>query len=508
MSDALWNTLPLLAIVLPLAGGVLIALFGEKRPTLRLALAVATTGSVLVIVLAAIWRRLGEGLSVSLVYDVLGTGDQALLAVRLIAQPIGLVLALVAAVLWPLTVFYAHGYMRHEHAQNRFFTYLVMVQSTAMGICFAGDLLAFFIFYELLTLLVYPLVVHEESHESVMAGRTYLTYLLVGETLVFAALFIVVGVAGFVPVFSGGGVAETIGLTPLAVTAVLLLGFWGFAGKAAVMPMHGWLPDAMIAPTPVSAVLHAVAVVNVGILGVFMLLYAVVGVEAGQAVGFDLWAPWIAAITIVGASLIALRQDEIKRRLAYSTVSQLGYMVLGASLLTGPGLAAGVLHMFAHSLMKIVLFFCAGIIITQAGIVRFSQIAGLSKRMPVTMACFTVGALGMVGLPPAVGWVSKWALLQATFTAGQYALIAVIVVSAMLNLGYYLPPVIAAYFGRAPETTVAEKPAAERFEAPLSMLVPTAAITVLVLIFGLWPALPYWLADQAVIWALAPVAGG
>jgi multicomponent Na+:H+ antiporter subunit D len=506
VSPALFNYLPLVAIVLPLAGAIIIALAGRNSPGIRHGVAVATTTTVMLCVLAVAYQRLYVGTDVGLTYEVFSVAENLLLAVRLSAHPIGLVLAVVAAVLWPLTVVYSIGYMAHEHARNRFFIYLVVVQSAAMGICFSGDLLAFFIFYELLTLLVYPLVVHEESEKAVQAGRTYLAYLLFGETLVFAALFIVVGAAGYVPEFTGGGIAQAIGLTQPALWAVLALGFWGFAAKAAVMPMHAWLPDAMIAPTPVSAVLHAVAVVNVGVLGLFMLLYGVVGAEAGRSVGFHLWAPWFAAITIVGASLIALRQDEIKRRLAFSTVSQLGYMVLGASLLTGPGLSAGVLHMFGHSLMKIVLFFCAGTIITQAGIVNFSQIAGLAKRMPVTMACFTVGALGMVGLPPAVGWVSKWALLQASFDAGQYAFVAVVIISAMLNLGYYLPPILAAYFSTPhAEQTSRPKLAAE---APISMLAPMTAITIAVLVLGLWPQLPRWLADHAVLWAMGTGAGG
>jgi multicomponent Na+:H+ antiporter subunit D len=504
------SALPLIAVLLPLVGGVLIAIFGEDRPRLRISLALAATVGVAAVIGVIAAQRLSQGAEVGWVHPLFGGGYESVLVVRLVAQPLGLVLAVIAAFLWPLTVIYSVGYMAHEHSQNRFFTYLVMVEGAAMGICLAGDLLTFFIFYELLTLLVYPLVVHEDSEEAIHAGRTYLAYLLVGETLVFGALFVVVSAAGGVPVFTGGGVAEQIGLSSGSVLAVLLLGFWGFAAKAAVMPMHAWLPDAMIAPTPVSAVLHAVAVVNVGVLGIFTLLYTVVGVEAGRDVWFNLWAPWVAAITIIGASLVALRQDEIKRRLAYSTISQLGYMVMGASLLSPFGLTGGVLHMFAHSLMKIVLFFCAGIIITQTGKIRFSEIAGLAKRLPVTMACFTVGAAGMVGLPPVVGWISKWVLLQGTFSSGQWALSLVILVSAMLNLGYYLPPVVSAYFGRPEDAGMTETTPGlgRRREAPLSMLIPTVAITVAALVFGIWPRFPYWLADQAVTWAFGVVGGG
>ena len=505
------SMLPLVAVLLPLVGGVLIAVFGEERPRLRIGLALATTIGVAAVVGAIVVQRLALGTTVAWVYPLFGGGYESVLVVQLVAQPLGLVLAVIAAFLWPLTVIYSVGYMAHEHSQNRFFTYLVMVEGTAMGICLAGDLLTFFIFYEMLTLLVYPLVVHEDSEEAIHAGRTYLAYLLIGETLVFGALFVVVSAAGGVPPFVGGGVAEQIGLSSGSVLIVLVLGFWGFAAKAAVMPMHAWLPDAMIAPTPVSAVLHAVAVVNVGVLGIFTLLYTVVGVEAGRE----------RVVQPVGAvgrldhhhrllRSSRLRQDEIKRRLAYSTISQLGYMVLGASLLNPDGLTGGVLHMFAHSLMKIVLFFCAGMIITQTGKTHFSQIAGLAKRMPVTMACFTVGAAGMVGIPPVVGWISKWVLLEGTFSSGQWALSLVILISAMLNLGYYLPPVISAYFGR-PEDAETTEPAdrsQRRREAPLSMLTPTVAITVLVLVFGIWPRFPYWLADQAVTWAFGFARGG
>jgi multicomponent Na+:H+ antiporter subunit D len=379
-----------------------------------------------------------------------------------------------------------------------------------------------------LTLLVYPLVVHEESQEAIRAGRIYLTYLLVGETLVFAALFIIWGVAGYVPAFTTGGLAVGIGLSGRTALAVAVLAFAGFSVKAAVMPMHGWLPDAMIAPTPVSAVLHAVAVVNVGVLGILSLLYYVVGAGVGRELGLDGALPWVAAVTIIYGSVIALRQDEIKRRLAYSTVSQLGYMVMGAALLDRPGLRGAVLHMFAHSLMKIVLFFCAGIIITRAGKRFFSQIGGLARTMPVTMACFTVGAMGMVGLPPAVGWVSKWTLLEGVFSTGRYAFVIVMLVSAILNLGYYFPPIMAAYFEKPPK---GDEPRSEDgppehedehadhasgghrlgswvLEAPLSMLGPTVAITLAVLLFGVWPRFPYWLADKVVTSALGVAGGG
>ena len=491
-------------MLVPFVAGVLVALAGDARPRLRTGLALASTGVVLAATAVAATQRLQLGRPVVFNYEVFGSGAKAALAVRLAAEPLGLVLAIVAASLWVLTIVYSIGYMAHEHSLTRYFAFLTAVEGAAMGIVYAADPLTFFVFYEVLTLTVYPLVVHEQTPKAIQSARVYLAYLLVGETLVFASVFIIWSVAGYVPAFAPGGLAQGIGLAGSAALAVAILGFVGFGAKAAVMPLHAWLPDAMIAPTPVSAVLHAVAVVKVGALGIMSLLYLVIGADLGRSLGLHDVLPWVASITILGGSLIALRQDEIKRRLAYSTVSQLGYIVLGASLLDRSGLRGAVLHMVAHSLMKIVLFFCAGIIITQAGKRYFSEFDGLAKRMPVTMACFSIAALGMVGLPPAIGWVSKWTLLEGVYSSGRYLLVAVILISALLNLGYYFPPIMAAYFmPGSPDDSKRRGP-----EAPLTMLVPTAAIAILVVVLGVWPRFPYWLADEAVRSVFGRMAGG
>lgn len=480
--------LPLVAVVSPFVFALLVGAAGERRPRLRTALSIMSTVVVFAAVLG-MWR----GAESSTAPEI---AVRAIVTLRFQPGPFGFILALVSSFLWMFTVVYSVGYMAHEHAKARYFTFLIMVEGATLGIVLAKDLLTFFIFFEILTVGVYPLVVHEESAEAFSAGRTYLFFLLTAETVVFA-LLIALSWQGNLPVFRAGGMMGPMGFGTKAALWVAAGCVVGFGVKGGIMPLHAWLPDAMIAPTPVSAVLHAVAVVKVGVFGLVAALYLIIGAGLARAAGLHHILPWVASVTILASSLIALRQDEIKRRLAYSTVSQLGYIVLGSSLLLPAALKGALLHMFAHSLMKIVLFFCAGLIITQTGKRNFSEIAGLGRRMPITMACFSVGAVGMVGLPPVVGWISKWVMLTGVFDSRYYFFAGVIVVSAFLNMGYYLPPIYSAYFGKAEEDEGAGSQSPGR-EAPLSMLLPTAILAVLSLVFGLYPALPYILASRAV----------
>jgi len=486
------SILPLLAVGLPFVFAALVALVGERAPAIRNGLALLATLVVFPIMAWMLPQVLAGHTTFVYTINVLTT-------IRLAVLPLGVAVGAMAALLWIFTMVYSFGYMEHEHAHTRYYTCLVAVLGTAMGILCSADLLTFFVFYELLSLFVYPLVVHEETTAAMDAGKTYLVYLLCGEAAVLAGVIIVTGLANGSSALVPGGLLAGTTVSPAKIALLSVPFIAGYGVKGAIMPEHGWLPGAMIAPTPVSAVLHAVAVVKVGVYGIMVYLYMILGYRLATMAGIDVVLPWIASATIIISSLIAIRQDDIKRRLAYSTIGNLGYIVLGAALLSPWSLKGGVLHIFMHSFMKIVLFFCAGIIITRGHKKNFSECAGLAKQMPVTAACFTVGAVGMIGLPPVCGWISKWVLLQGTFASGQWIFGLVILFSAFLNMGYYLPPIFTFYFGDSEKGAKEHAPAERQgLEAPLTMLAPTSIIAVACVILGLWPYGPYWVADAVV----------
>lgn len=493
MTDAATSTsqvqslLPVLAVGLPFVFAVLVALAG-KTPVLRNGLALLATLVVFPIMAWMLPQVLANHTVFTYTIDVLVT-------IRFAVLPLGVTVGAMASLLWIFTMVYSFGYMEHEHAQTRYYTCLVAVLGTAMGILCSADLLTFFVFYELLSLFVYPLVVHEETAAAMDAGKTYLIYLLCGEAAVLFGVIVVTGMTGGSSNLVPAGLLAGAAVSPTKIALLSIPFIAGYGVKAAIMPEHGWLPGAMIAPTPVSAVLHAVAVVKVGVYGIIVYIYMILGQALARKAGINLVLPWIASVTIIVSSLIAMRQDDIKRRLAYSTIGNLGYIVLGAGLLSMWSLKGAVLQILLHSFMKIVLFFCAGIIITHGHKRNFSECAGLSKTMPVTAACFTVGAVGMVGLPPVCGWISKWVLLQGAFTSGQWIFGLVILLSAFLNMGYYLPPIFTFYFGDAGNEEEKESDAKRGQEAPLSMLAPTSILAIACVVFGLWPWGPYWIAN-------------
>ncbi|MBI2312324.1 MAG: monovalent cation/H+ antiporter subunit D family protein [Betaproteobacteria bacterium] len=452
---------PAWAIAVPLAGSALIAATG-KVPNLREAVTLVTA-LVLVSVVA------------SIVPDVLaGARPQAVLtevlpelALRLEVEPLGMMFALVASSLWIVNSIYSIGYMRgnREAHQTRFYVCFAIALGSTMGVAFAGNLLTLFVFYEMLTLSTYPLVTHKETREAIQGGRTYLG-VLIGTSIAFLLLGIlwtwqVAGTLEFTP----GGILA--GKTGNAATGLLLALYMFGIGKAALMPFHRWLPAAMVAPTPVSALLHAVAVVKAGVFSVVKVIVYVFGVESLSGMKSVDWLPFVAGFTIIVASIVALRSDNLKRRLAYSTVSQLSYVVLAAALLTPISVIGAALHIVAHALGKITLFFAAGAIYTAAHKTEVSELAGIGRRMPWTMGAFAVGALSMIGLPPFAGFLSKWYILQAAVGGGQTVAVAVIVASTLLNAGYFLPIVYDAFF-RAPAHGGHNS---EHGEAPLPILI-------------------------------------
>jgi multicomponent Na+:H+ antiporter subunit D len=474
------------ALLVPLAGALLIAgchRWPDVREAVTLmtsAILLACVGALLAPVLAGVRPQLS-------LFEVLPG-----LPLAFEVEPLGMLFALIASGLWIVNSLYSIGYMRGngEAHQTRFYVCFALALAASIGIAFAANAFTLFIFYEVLTLVTYPLVTHHGTPAARRGGRTYLALLLGTSTvLLLPALVFTWHVAGTTD-FAPGGIL-TGRLSPGASAGLLALYMFGI-GKAALMPVHRWLPAAMVAPTPVSALLHAVAVVKAGVFSVVKVIVYVFGIDllaAGTGAGALLW---VAAFTILAASIVALRADNLKRRLAYSTVSQLAYVVLAAALLAPLSVVGAIVHIAAHAFGKITLFFAAGAIYTAAHKTEVSQLDGIGRRMPWTMGAFAIGALSMIGLPPAAGFVSKWYMLAGAMQASQWAVVGVLIVSTLLNAGYFLPIVYRAFF-RGPGDPAHDQ---AHGEAPWPMVVAltiTAAATVLMFLL---PELPLALARQ------------
>jgi multicomponent Na+:H+ antiporter subunit D len=400
------------------------------------------------------------------------------IAIAFRVEPLGLMFALVASLLWIVSSVYSIGYMRanEEAHQTRFYACFALSLASTIGVAFSANLLTLFLFYEALTLATYPLVTHHGDDEARRGGRTYLAILLLTSTaFLFPAIvgtWLAAGTLDFVP---GGILANK--LSPAAATALLVLFMFGI-GKAALMPFHRWLPAAMVAPTPVSALLHAVAVVKAGVFSVVKIAVYVFGLEASGA-SFE-WLAYVAGFTILAASIVALRADNLKRRLAYSTVSQLSYIVMSVAVLAPLSIAGAALHIAAHAFGKITLFFAAGAIYTASGKTEVSQLDGIGRSMPWTMVAFGLASLSIIGLPPTAGMFSKWYMVAGAFETHHWFALAVIVASTLLNAGYFLPIVYRAFL-----KTPAAPPA--HGEAPWTMVAAlgfSAAITVAMFFAG------------------------
>lgn len=371
-------------------------------------------------------------------------------------DPMGLMFALVASFLWIVTSVYSIGYMRglKEHSQTRFFSFFALSLSATMGVAFAANLFTLYLFYEFLSLATYPLVTHHQDAEARSAGRKYLSYILgTSIGLVLPAMIAVYLYAGTLDFTAGGIMAGKVPSTVAGICMVMF--FFGFA-KSGIMPFHSWLPGAMVAPTPVSSLLHAVAVVKVGVFSILRVITGIYGTGFlrdllwGQVPVYVVLATF-AAITVVGSSLIALSQDGLKRRLAFSTIGQLGYIVLGGLLLSPQALAGSLLHIVMHAFGKITLFFCAGAIYVSSGKKYVSQLDGIGWKMPVTMGAFFLGSLSVVGIPPAGGFLSKWFLVSGAYTADHYIFLGCYLASSLLGAAYLFPIVFRAFFYAAPE---------------------------------------------------------
>lgn len=403
----------------------------------------------------------------------------------------GLYFAMIASGLWIFTSFYSIGYMRgnHEVNQTRYFSSFAVCLSATIGIAFSGNLITFLLFYEVLTLATYPLVIHKENQAAIKAGRQYLAYTLTAGLLLIAATAITYWNAGTVD-FTPGGILADSGLSQTAMTTLFLLFLGGVGVKAGLMPIHSWLPSAMAAPTPVSALLHAVAVVKSGVFGVIRVVGFIFGTDVMADFGLGDILMVVSGITILVASLLAFQQDNLKRRLAYSTVGHLSYIVLGAAMLTPLAMTGGLLHIAAHATMKITLFFCAGAIYVNLHRENISQLDGIAKVMPWTMAAFTIGALGLAGVPPLNGFISKWHLALGSLEGGMWIPLSILVVSGLLNIGYFFPIIQRAYF-RSGQGLEAYG------EASAFMVVPLVTTAVLSVVFGLFPDLFFHFFDLA-----------
>ena len=385
-------------------------------------------------------------------------------------EPLGLLFGLVASGLWILTSLYGFGYMRGhgESNQTRFFTCFAVAIAAALGIAFAGDLVTLFLFYEILTFSTFPLVTHAGTEAAVRAGRIYLGILV--STSVLFLLLAILWTASISDTlrFTPGGILD--GKIAGASAGLLLLLFVYGVGKAALMPFHRWLPAAMVAPTPVSALLHAVAVVKAGVFTVLKISIYVFGIDFLAADGLSDIMMMIAAVTILAASIRALSLDNLKTRLAYSTISQLSYIILGAALATSAAAMGAGLHILMHALGKITLFFVAGAVYVVAHKTEVSQLDGIGRRMPFTFGAFCIASFSIIGLPPMGGAWSKWYLVTGAFDAGQPWMVVVLMVSSLLSIGYLMPVVVRAFFRPVPE---GEEDGMK--EAPLLILLPICA---------------------------------
>lgn len=400
------------------------------------------------------------------------------------ADALSLLFVALSSLLWLATTIYAIGYMEGAPLRSRFFGYFSLCVSATVGLALAGNLVTFLLFYELLTLATFPLVVHRGTPESLRAGRVYLAYTVGGGTLVLMGVALLHSLGGS-PDFQPGGYlgafTESHRLTLSVAFGLLVL---GLGVKAALIPLHGWLPQAMVAPAPVSALLHAVAVVKAGAFGIVRVVYDVYGAEAMGELNLAQPLLFLSVATVLYGSLRALQQHELKKRLAYSTISQVSYIVLGVALLGPLAAVGGLVHLIHQGLMKVTLFYCAGNFAETLGIHRIREMDGVGRRMPLSMAAFTIGALGMIGVPPIAGFVSKWYLGVGALEVGQDWVLLVLIGSALLNAGYFLPLLWRGWFAE-PAHWHHDRWAGERWETHWMLLLPPLVTALLSLLVGL-----------------------
>ncbi|MEQ8824782.1 MAG: proton-conducting transporter membrane subunit [Filomicrobium sp.] len=462
------------ALLIPAAAAFLIPVF-FKIPNLREAVTLISA-TLLAICTWSLYPRVMAGEVPELKVWEVAPGLE--LAFKI--EPLGMLFALIASTLWIVNSIYSIGYMRgnNEQRQTQFYVCFAIAISSTLALAFSANLFTLFLAYEILTFSTYPLVTHKGTPEAMKAGRVYMM-LLVGTSMVLLlpAILITWGLTGTLD-FAADGIIPGDGaeaLPPIVIAGLLALFMFGI-GKAAVMPIHFWLPAAMVAPTPVSALLHAVAVVKAGVFTVLKVVIYVFGIDTLSSTGANTWIVYLASFCVLMASIIAMNQDNLKARLAYSTVSQLAYIVLAAALASAASIAGGALHILMHAFAKITLFFCAGAIYVAHKKTEVSQLDGIGKQMPLTMIAFLIGTLSIIGLPPFGGTWSKWFLALGALDAGYQFAIAVFMISSLLNIAYLMPIVSRAFFRPLPghpedkPVPIAEAPTACLVAISITML--------------------------------------
>ena len=461
----------LFAILIPFVGGFL--LFNAKnwsyRKLQKVSEALVIFTSFLVLLLA-IKRPAGEFLCFNL------TGN---LRIALKMDGLGCIFAVLVAFLWPFANLYAFEYMAHEEERRHtFFGFYTMTYGVTLGIAFSANILTLYFFYELLTLVTFYLVMHPMTKKAIRASRVYLYFSLGGAAFAFLSIICLM-VFGDANTFALGGVMDlqkVSGNVNLVLT-LFVLAFCGFSVKAAMFPFHFWLPKASVAPTPVTALLHAVAVVKSGAFAIIRIIYYSFGADFLKGT----WAHYVvmilAMITIVYGSSMAVREIHIKRRLAFSTISNLSYIILGAVMMTPLGMAAAISHLVVHAFMKICGFFCVGAVMHQTGRNYMKEIEGLGKKMPVVFGCLTVAGLSLAGIPPFAGFISKWNLATAALLSDDpMGLVAagVLLYSAFLTAIYMGQMILRAWFPRKEaevKFTSADKDPGWKMQLPLVVFV-------------------------------------
>lgn len=482
MSLSFW--FPLAILGTSLLAAIFIFLTPEQRYRTRASL---NLGAAILKILMLIWMIFGvfQGQLYETRFTLLPGIDFVLRA-----DALSMLFAGLSSLLWLFTTIYAIAYLEQSPNRSRFFGFFSLCVASTMGIALAGNLFTFLIFFEMLTLSTYPLVVHRGTKNSLAAGKSYLRYTLVGGAVLLLAIALLHTMVGPSD-FAETGVLKDVSPALYPVLIVLFFLFIiGLGVKAAIVPLHGWLPLAMVAPAPVSALLHAVAVVKAGAFGIVRVVYNVYGIEFSAQLGVLVPLAVIATVTILWGSIQALRQTEVKKRLAYSTVSQVSYIVLGTSLFGPVGTVGGLVHLLHQGIMKVTLFFCAGNYAETLGIHKIKELNGAGARMPLTSIGFTIGALGMIGIPPTAGFVSKWYLGIGAANAGMEWVIGVLILSSMLNAAYFLPILYRLWFLPASAWPNEHIPA-KRFETHYGLLIPMVATATMSLVAGLLAFAPF-----------------
>jgi multicomponent Na+:H+ antiporter subunit D len=474
------SALPLLPIGIVLVTSILIMVSG-KRPNLRefwsVAGAVLTFLSVMAMV-PAIW----QGNRILYTLSTIAPG----ISLNFRVDALSLIFGIISSFLWIFASIYNIGYMRslNEHAQTRYYACFAIAIFGAQGVSYAGGLFSLYLFYEVITLFTYPLVAHHQDEEGYAGAKKYLVYLMgTSKGFLLPALilaYVMTGTLDFADNIRTGMFPTT--ADPLWITVTYVLFVAGFA-KAAIMPFHNWLPSAMVAPTPVSALLHAVAVVKAGVFCIARVMLSTFGTGVLQDLGIGIVTAYVVSFTILAASIIALTKDDLKARLAYSTVSQLSYIILGVALLDNSGVLGGIIHIVNHGFSKITLFFCAGAIYVAHHKKKISDMAGIGYAMPFTMGAFALASLSMIGAPPVAGFVTKWYLLNGALEIRNIPILIVLVASTILNAGYFVPITIRAFFEGKKERWSRK----DIHEAPLTMVVPLVLASIISLVLGIFP---------------------